>query len=353
VTEDAAGDGVGPVAARSVADVVSDMAKQHAHIIASPGGSVDLELKGVIPTGLPTLDWAIGRGGIPMGRLTVITGQEMIGKSTMALQLCAQAQRAGGVAVYIDREHKYDPRYAASLGVTLDGMIVTHPDHLEACFEAMESATLIVQERFGSVPVLVVLDSINAAISKAEFEAVYTKTHMASSARVFSLALPRLIGRLARLPVALVWLSQWRLKITSFGAFNEKVSGGNAVKYYSSLVINMKRVGDVKLGPTVIGTEVSARIDKNQVSHPNREALLQIMNDGTGFNHDHALIERAAAQGLIGIGKAQWYEMPDPGSPKGVARWQGAAGWRKLIARRPDLAERLEAEVRTKDGWDI
>lgn len=339
---------------KSAATLVNQLAKEHEHILITRGSGVEIQLKGVIPTGLPTLDHAIGRGGIPLGRLTVLTGQESVGKTTLALQLAARTQEMGGVAVFIDREHKLDPPYAAALGVNLDDLIVAKPDHLEDCFTTMEHAAALVQKKRGDVPVLIILDSINAAISKAEYEAEYDTVAIAGSARVFAYAMPRIMGRLARVPVALVWLSQYRMKITSFGSYNERFSGGNAVKFYAALGIDMKRVDDLKIGPRIVGADVKTRVIKNQVAPPFRETVLQVRHM-VGFDRDASLLERARQLGFVNESQMKWFEMPDPEQDGKMIRWQGiegANGWTRLVTeKRPGLREYLYAAVRAKEGW--
>jgi recombination protein RecA len=292
---------------KDIDDAISDIAKT----IRSSGdenamalGSDDnaLRIKGVISTQCPTLDLAIGRGGIPLGRLTILHGAEAAGKSTSALHLVAQVQRLGGIAIYIDSEYKLDPDYAESIGVNTSRLIVSTPKTLETCFK-VQSASIarLAQWRKNigrRVPILVIHDSMNASITQAQLDGEIGDHHVAPQARCFSQNLPKLIAEASKEDVALCWISQIRKKIgIQFGDADE-LAGGGAPKFYASLIIKYKYIGTLKVGDEKIGNRVIAECRKNQIAMPFKKAEFNI-NYGKGIDGVNCLFEMGLEKGIF------------------------------------------------------
>jgi len=280
-----------------------------AQLLGSKG--LAIKIRGVLSTQCPAVDVAIGRGGIPLARLTILTGPEGCGKTTLALHLVAECQRQGGIAVYNDAEYKLDPDYAKKLGVNLDELMIIQPPYLERVFAVIETTVESAREMRikmkRRIPILIVLDSMNAAISKAAYEGDWEQQQMADVARIYSQKLPKLIPLVSREDVALVFISQVREKIGVMFGDKEDTAGGRAPRFYASLIINVKRVGSETDPKTNIRMcdHNQAYIAKNQIAPPFRKAEFDIVY-GKGVDYFASLIKVAVAKGLVKQ-NGQWY----------------------------------------------
>jgi recombination protein RecA len=321
----------------------------HPGLVSTARTGVTIKLPGVISTQCATLDAAIGRGGVPMGRVTVVTGGEAAGKTTLLLHLLAETQRLGGVGLYLDLEHKLDVDYAAALGVNMDEAFISQPRCAEDAFRITQALLEKIRATaaWRNVPVFVGLDSINASTPQAEMDSDYDDAKPAMTARFFNKALPKIVKHMSGLRVSFVMVSQPREKITSFGAYKEKISGGNAVKFYAAVVIDVKKKGFLKgEADRNIGTLVEAEVIKNQIARPFQKCEYHIVW-GSGVDREQALLARASELGVLNLGASAWYEMPDPDGGK-VLKWQGVKGYERLIVSRPELAAHIDQRVRER-----
>lgn len=264
--------------------------------------SIALKIRGVISTQCPTLDIAIGRGGIPLGRLSVLHGNNACGKTTLALHAAAECQRLGGVVIYLDKEYKLDPDYAVAIGVDTKKLIISQPHHLEDAFKVQTQAIAIAEKWRKAtktrVPVLVILDSMNAAITEAQFKGEMGDKFFAPQAGVYSQLLPKLIPEVSKADVALLWISQVRKKMNiSFGD-PDMIAGGEAPKFYASLIIRIKKVGSVKVGDDKTGDLLIAECIKNQIARPFRKGEY-IINYGQGIDAHAAILDIAMEKKVI------------------------------------------------------
>jgi recombination protein RecA len=252
-----------------------------------------------IPTGAINLDAAIGIGGIPRGRVTEIYGPESSGKTTLCLHVVANAQKAGGVAAFIDAEHALDTEYAAKLGVDVENLLVSQPDTGE---QALEICEILV--RSGAVDVIVV-DSVAALVPKAEIEGEMGESHMGLQARLMSQALRKLTGAIARSKTSVIFINQLREKIGVMFGSPETTTGGKALKFYASLRLDIRRIGPVKEKEDVIGSHVRVKVVKNKVAPPFKQAEFDIMF-AEGISHTSLLVDIGAEAGIIEKSGA-WY----------------------------------------------
>ena len=294
------------------------------------GGAIpDIE---VISTGSLTLDIALGVGGVPRGRVVEIFGPESSGKTTLALHCVAEAQKLGGTAAFVDAEHALDPQYAERLGVDIDELLVSQPDTGE---QALEITDMLV--RSGAVDIVVV-DSVAALTPKAEIEGEMGDTHVGLQARLMSQALRKLTGNIKRSNTLVVFINQIRMKIGVMFGNPETTTGGNALKFYASVRLDIRRVGSLKRGDEVIGNETRVKVVKNKVAPPFRQANFDILyNEGISLESelidlgvDHNLIEKAGA----------WY------SYRGDRLGQGKDNVRLYLKENAELAAELEAAIR-------
>lgn len=326
----------------SIAEAVGD--EEAGHILGSDESNT--KIRGVVSTQSWTLDAAIGRGGVPKGRLTIINGMEGCGKTTLALHIAAEAQRQGGVVVYLDKEYKLDPEYAASIGVDCKNLIISQPSYLEKVYEVFEAIiakSKKIREEVGTrIPILVVLDSMNSAITKAEFEGSYGDRHYAPQAGVHSRSLPKLMPKIHAEDVAMVWISQIRQDIgVTFGS-SDKISGGKAPKFYSSLILDVIRRKTIKDDGGLVGNEVEVVCSKNQIHPPFKRASFEITY-GVGINKNMSLIDQAVRDEII-TSSGSWY------SWRGEKIGQGKkASIETLIEN--EWIEHIEKEIREKHGW--
>ncbi|MDQ9020325.1 recombinase RecA [Acinetobacter sichuanensis] len=287
-----------------------------------------------VSTGSLTLDIALGIGGLPKGRIVEIYGPESSGKTTMTLQAIAQCQKAGGTCAFIDAEHALDPQYARKLGVDIDNLLVSQPDNGE---QALEIADMLV--RSGAVDMIVV-DSVAALTPKAEIEGEMGDSHMGLQARLMSQALRKITGNAKRSNCMVIFINQIRMKIGVMFGSPETTTGGNALKFYASVRLDIRRIGQVKEGDEIIGSETRVKVVKNKMAPPFREALFQILY-GKGVNHLGELIDLAVAQDIINKAGA-WY------SYNGNKIGQGKNNAIRHMEENPEMANEIEKLIREK-----
>jgi len=297
-------------------------------------GDQPTELIQAISTGSLGLDIALGIGGLPKGRIVEIYGPESSGKTTLTLQVIAECQRAGGTAAFVDAEHALDPSYAKKLGVDVDNLLVSQPDNGE---QALEIADMLV--RSGAVDVIVI-DSVAALTPRAEIEGEMGDSHMGVQARLMSQALRKITGNAKRSNCLVVFINQIRMKIGVMFGSPETTTGGNALKFYASVRLDIRRIGQVKDGDEVVGSETRVKVVKNKVAPPFREAEFQIMY-GEGTNRLGELVDLGLKQDIIQKSGA-WYAY------KGNKIGQGKANVIKHFEEHPAIAEEIEAEVRNQ-----
>src|SRR3990172_6982946 len=285
-----------------------------------------------IPTGAINLDAAIGVGGIPRGRVTEILGAESSGKTTLALHVAGNAQRAGGVAAFIDAEHALDMDYARKLGVDVDNLLISQPDTGE---EGLEICDILV--RSGAVDV-VVIDSVAALVPKAEIEGDMGDAHVGLQARLMSQALRKLAGAINRSRTAVIFINQLREKIGVMFGNPETTTGGRALKFYASVRLDMRRIGQVKERDTVLGSHVRVKVVKNKVAPPFRQAEFDIMYD-EGISHTSLVVDIASEAGIIQKSGA-WYSYNDQ------RIGQGRENTKLFLKDNPALLAEIEAKVR-------
>jgi len=289
-----------------------------------------------IPTGAINLDAAIGIGGIPRSRVTEIFGPESSGKTTLALHIVGNAQRAGGVAAYIDAEHALDIAYARTLGVDVDNVLISQPDTGE---QALEICDILV--RSGSVDVVVV-DSVAALVPKAEIEGEMGDSHMGLQARLMSQALRKLAGAINRSRTAVIFINQLREKIGVMFGNPETTTGGRALKFYASVRLDVRRIGPVKQGDVVIGSQVRVKVVKNKVAPPFRQAEFDILYS-EGISHAGLVLDIAAEANIVQKTGA-WYQYGDQ------RIGQGRENAKLFLTDNPTVLAEVEAKVKEHLG---
>jgi recombination protein RecA len=287
-----------------------------------------------VSTGSLGLDIALGVGGLPRGRVTEVFGPEASGKTTLTLQVIAEVQRAGGVAAFVDAEHALDPSYAGKLGVNVDDLLVSQPDTGE---QALEVTDMLV--RSGAVDV-VVIDSVAALTPKAEIEGEMGDVQMGLHARLMSQALRKLTGNIKRSNTMVIFINQIRMKIGVMFGNPETTTGGNALKFYSSVRLDIRRVGSLKDGEEVIGNLTRVKVVKNKVAPPFREAEFEIMY-GVGISREGEIIELGVAAGIIDK-SGSWY------SYKGERIGQGKDNVRTFLQQNKAISREIEDQIRLK-----
>ncbi len=286
----------------------------------------------VIPTGAIALDLALGVGGIPRGRITEIFGPESSGKTTLALHVIAQAQRMGGIAAYIDAEHAFDPVYAERLGVDLENLLISQPDTGEQALEITE--TLV---RSGAVDV-VVIDSVAALVPRAEIEGEMGDAHVGLQARLMSQALRKLTGAISRSKTAVIFINQLRMKIGVMYGNPETTTGGNALKFYASVRLDIRKVDAIKEGNETVGTRVRVKVVKNKVAPPFRQAEFDIMyNEGISVAGN--LLDVATDLGIIRKSGA-WYYLGEE------RLGQGRENAKAFLKANPEVMREIEQRIR-------
>ena len=290
----------------------------------------------VISTGSISFDAALGVGGVPRGRVIEIFGPESSGKTTIALQVIAEAQKQGGMAAFVDAEHALDPIYARKLGVDVDNLLVSQPDYGE---QALEIAEALV--RSGAIDVLVV-DSVAALVPKAELDGEMGDSHVGLQARLMSQALRKLTGIVAKSRTSLIFINQIREKIGVMFGNPETTTGCRALKFYSSVRIDIRRIGAIKDGDIVVGNRTKVKIVKNKTAAPFREAEFDIIY-GEGISHEGDLIDLAVSLNLVEK-SGSWF------SYKTDRIGQGRENAKTFLKQNVDIREKLETEVRTSLG---
>ena len=290
----------------------------------------------VVSTGSLGLDLALGVGGLPRGRVCEIYGPESSGKTTLALSVIAQMQKLGGTAAFIDAEHALDPQYAGKLGVDVDQLLISQPDNGE---QALEIADMLV--RSSSVDV-VVIDSVAALVPKAEIEGEMGEPQMGLQARLMSQALRKLTANIKRSNTLVIFINQIRMKIGIMFGNPETTSGGNALKFYASVRIDIRRIGAIKKGEEVIGSETRAKVVKNKVAPPFRQAEFDILY-GTGISREGEIVELGTVHRILEKTGA-WYNY-------GKERiGQGKDNARDFLKENPRIAHEIEAKIRAAVG---
>ena len=290
----------------------------------------------VISTGAISFDAALGVGGVPRGRVVEIFGPESSGKTTIALQVIAEAQKAGGMAAFVDAEHALDPGYAKKLGVDVDNLLVSQPDYGEQALEIVEALV-----RSNAIDVLVV-DSVAALVPKAELDGEMGDSHMGLQARLMSQALRKLTGTVAKSRTCLIFINQIREKIGVMFGNPETTTGGRALKFYSSVRIDIRRIAAIKEGDVVTGSRTRVKIVKNKVAAPFREAEFDILY-GEGISREGDLLDIAVNNNILEK-SGSWF------SYKGERIGQGRENARAFLKENKDTMAKLDAEVRKSLG---
>ncbi len=288
----------------------------------------------VVSTGSLGLDLALGVGGLPRGRVVEIYGPESSGKTTLTLQVIAESQKQGGTAAFVDAEHALDPTYAHKLGVNVDDLLVSQPDTGE---QALEIADMLV--RSGAVDVVVV-DSVAALTPKAEIEGEMGDSHMGLQARLMSQALRKLTANIKRSNTLVIFINQIRMKIGVMFGNPETTTGGNALKFYASVRLDIRRTGAIKKGDEVVGNETRVKVVKNKLAPPFREANFEILY-GEGISREGEIIDLGVAHGFVEKSGA-WY------SYHGDRIGQGKENARTFLREHPEVAREIETAVRDK-----
>ncbi|MFN7954011.1 MAG: recombinase RecA [bacterium] len=293
----------------------------------------------VIPSGSLALDAALGIGGYPRGRIIEIFGPESSGKTTLTLHAIAQAQKAGGVGAFIDAEHALDVEYARGLGVRTDDLLISQPDTGE---QALEIADMLI--RSNAID-LIVIDSVAALTPRAEIEGEMGDSHVGLQARLMSQALRKLTASIARSRTLVVFINQIRMKIGVMFGSPETTTGGNALKFYSSVRLDIRRIGTLKQGTDVVGSRTRVKVVKNKMAPPFREAEFDILY-GHGISLEGDLVDLGLAHGIVEK-SGTWYAFD------GQRLGQGRDNARDFLLQNADLANRLEGRIREKVGLKV
>ena len=322
---------------KALAAALSQIEKQFGKgsIMRLGDGGVERDIQ-VVSTGSLGLDIALGVGGLPRGRIVEIYGPESSGKTTLTLSAIAQMQKMGGAAAFIDAEHALDPVYAQKLGVNVDELLISQPDTGE---QALEIADMLV--RSGSVDI-VVIDSVAALTPKAEIEGEMGDSHMGLQARLMSQALRKLTANIKRSNTLVIFINQIRMKIGVMFGNPETTTGGNALKFYASVRLDIRRTGSIKRAEEVVGSETRVKVVKNKVAPPFREANFDILY-GEGISREGEIIELGVQHRIVDKAGA-WY------SYNGDKIGQGKDNAREFLRERPELAAEIEAKVRQAVG---
>jgi recombination protein RecA len=290
----------------------------------------------VIPTGSIALDIALGIGGLPRGRVIEVYGPESSGKTTVALHAVANAQAAGGIAAFIDAEHALDPEYARAIGVDTDALLVSQPDTGE---QALEIADMLI--RSGALDVIVI-DSVAALVPRAEIEGEMGDSHVGLQARLMSQALRKITGALNSSGTTAIFINQLREKVGVVYGSPEVTTGGRALKFYSSVRLDVRRIETLKQGTDAVGSRVRVKVVKNKVAAPFKQAELDLLW-GTGFSREGGLIDIGVEQGIVKKSGA-WYTY------EGDQLGQGKENVRNFLRDNPDLADEIEKKIKEKLG---
>ncbi|BCD68790.1 recombinase RecA [Nitratiruptor sp. YY09-18] len=302
-------------------------------------GEKEIEPIAAIPTGSLGLDMALGIGGVPKGRIIEIYGPESSGKTTLALQIIAEAQKQGGIAAFIDAEHALDVFYAKNLGVDVENLLVSQPDFGEQALDIVETIA-----RSGAVDVIVV-DSVAALTPKAEIEGEMGDAHVGLQARLMSQALRKLTGVVHKMNTTVIFINQIRMKIGAMGyGTPETTTGGNALKFYASVRIDVRRIATLKQGDNNIGNRVRAKVVKNKVAPPFRQAEFDIMF-GEGISKEGELIDYGVKLDIVDK-SGSWFSYKD------IKLGQGRENAKAYLKEHPEVAAQIESEIRQAMGMD-
>ncbi len=296
------------------------------------GANTELKSIPVIPTGALDLDIALGIGGLPVGRIVEIYGPESSGKTTLMLSAIAQAQKMGGVAAFIDAEHALDPSYAKKLGVNIDDLLVSQPDNGEEALEICESLV-----RSNAIDIIVI-DSVAALVPKAEIEGDMGDSHMGLQARLMSQALRKLTGTISKSKTTVVFINQIRMKIGVMFGSPETTTGGNALKFYASIRLDIRKIETLKEKEESIGNRVRVKVVKNKCAPPFRQAEFDVMFN-SGINRESSLIDLAVKHDIITKG-GSWYSF------QSEKLGQGKESVRAYLLEHPEFANTLEKQIR-------
>jgi len=320
----------------SVDNAISQIHRQFGKGSIMRLGSKETEIIPVIPTGALSLDIALGVGGFPKGRITEIYGPESSGKTTLALHVVANAQKNGGTAAFIDAEHALDTNYAGRLGVDIDNLLISQPDFGE---QALEIAEILI--RSGGVDVIVI-DSVAALVPKAEIDGNVGDAHVGLQARLMSQAMRKFTGVLNRSNTVLIFINQIRMKIGVMFGNPETTTGGNALKFYSSLRLDIRRIGQIKDGTDIIGNRTKVKVVKNKVAPPFKESEFDIIY-GEGISRIGDLLDLATALEIVDK-SGSWF------SYKEERIGQGRENSKKFLTDNPEMAADIETKVRMAYG---
>ncbi|MSQ47380.1 MAG: recombinase RecA [Deltaproteobacteria bacterium] len=290
----------------------------------------------VISTGSLTLDLALGIGGLPRGRIVEIYGPESSGKTTLALQVVAQAQKIGGTCTYIDAEHALDMGYAQKLGVKVDELLVSQPDNGEQALEITD--TLV---RSSAIDVIVI-DSVAALTPRAEIEGEMGEPQMGLQARLMSQALRKLVGSISRSRTLIIFINQIRMKIGVMFGNPETTTGGNALKFYASVRLDIRRTGAVKQGEEIVGNRTKVKVVKNKVAPPFKEAEFDVLY-GSGVSKEGELVDIGSENGIVDKSGA-WYSF------SGDRIGQGRENAKEYLKEHPEISQIIESKIREKFG---
>jgi len=325
-----------PDRARLILQTLLQMEKQFGKGSVLQLGSRSVQQVSVIPTGSISLDAALGVGGFPRGRVMEVFGPESSGKTTLALQVIAQAQAAGGTAAFIDAEHALDPAYARALGVDVDNLLVSQPDYGEQALEITNSLIA------SNVIDCVVVDSVAALVPKAELEGEMGDSFMGLHARLMSQAMRKLTAAVSRANACLIFINQVREKIGVVFGNPETTTGGRALKFYSSVRIEVRRIGAIKDGDQVTGNRTKIKVVKNKVAAPFREVEVDILY-GQGISREGDLLDLAATHEVVEK-SGSWF------SYAGERMGQGRDNARLFLKEHTDIRDRIDSAVRQKLG---
>ncbi|KRE43415.1 recombinase RecA [Knoellia sp. Soil729] len=321
---------------KSLGMVLGQIEKQHGKgAIMRLGDDVRAPIE-VIPTGSIALDVALGIGGLPRGRVVEIYGPESSGKTTVALHAVASAQRAGGIAAFIDAEHALDPEYAAKLGVDTDNLLVSQPDTGE---QALEIADMLI--RSGALDIIVI-DSVAALVPRAEIEGEMGDSHVGLQARLMSQALRKITGALSNTGTTAIFINQLREKIGVMFGSPETTTGGKALKFYASVRLDVRRIETLKDGTEPVGNRTRIKVVKNKVAPPFKQAEFDILY-GQGISREGGLIDMGVEHGFVRKAGA-WYTY------EGDQLGQGKENARGFLKDNPDLSDELEKKIKSKLG---
>ncbi|MBK5293059.1 MAG: recombinase RecA [Acidobacteriia bacterium] len=321
---------------QALATALQQLEKQYGKGAVLRMGSGSVQQVAVIPSGCLSLDAAVGVGGFPRGRVIEVFGPESSGKTTIALQVVAQAQKRGGTAAFIDAEHALDPTYARNLGVNMDDLLISQPDYGEQALEI--TSTLA-----GSFAVdIVVVDSVAALVPKAELEGEMGDSFMGLHARLMSQAMRKLTGNVSRTQTCLIFINQIREKIGVVFGNPETTTGGRALKFFSSLRLDVRRIGAIKEGEKIIGSRTKIKVVKNKMAPPFREVEVDLIH-GEGVSLEAELLDRGVEQKIVDKSGA-WYAYD------GERLGQGREASRQFLKENAAMRDRLETQIRQALG---